>query len=184
MRSPINTPVFIALGGNLGDVPDTFRMALRRLHRLGLSVQKLSSLYRTRALKAPEETRFIPDYWNAVCQVSTALCPRRCLETLLGIENEAGRVREGRWGPRSLDLDLLLFGGEQIAEEGLVVPHPRMRERLFVMAPLAEIGAEFKVMPDGKSVGELCAALSGDAHDILEVRSLEVGYFGAAEEGL
>jgi len=169
-----DTTVFVALGGNLGEVLRTFRRALSRLSELGFFPQALSSAYRTQALTVPGETRLIPDYWNAVCQVITSRSAVECLDVLLRVESEAGRVRAERWGPRTLDLDLLLFGDQQIEQEGLVVPHARMRDRLFVMAPLAEIAPDVLVAPDGKSVREIYTSLSYRSDEIREVRGFEL----------
>ena len=133
MRAPVSA--FIGLGANLGDAAGTLRNALQRiagLPRTQLLAQ--SSLYRT----APIDSGG-PDYVNAVAQVSTALAAPDLLAQLQLIESEAGRERPYRNAPRTLDLDLLLYGDAHIDSATLTVPHPRMTERAFVLVPLAEI---------------------------------------------
>jgi 2-amino-4-hydroxy-6-hydroxymethyldihydropteridine diphosphokinase len=99
-----------------------------------------------------------PGFLNGVAQVRTSLSPRALLDLLLEIETSLGRVRGERWGPRTVDLDLLLYGREQIDEPGLRVPHPRLHERAFALEPLAELDPELDVPGLGR-VSELLAAL-------------------------
>lgn len=100
-----------------------------------VSVTAVSSVYQTEPVGYLEQ----PFFYNMAVKIRTTLSPRKLLALLLDIEKETGRVRGVRWGPRTLDLDLLLFGNQQIEEEGLILPHPRMEERGFVLIPLAEI---------------------------------------------
>ena len=126
---------FVALGANLGDAAQTLRGAFRALDEVpGVRVVRASSLYRT----APVESTG-PDYLNAVAEVSTSLTAPALLDALLAIEQQAGRERPYRNAPRTLDLDLLLYGGARIDSPRLTVPHPRMLARAFVLVPLAEI---------------------------------------------
>lgn len=126
---------YVALGANLGDAADTLRKALQALGGAhGLRLVKASGLYRT----APIESSG-PDYLNAVAEVATTLTAPALLHALQAIENAAGRERPYRNAPRTLDLDLLLYGRASIESHELTVPHPRMRERAFVLVPLAEI---------------------------------------------
>jgi 2-amino-4-hydroxy-6-hydroxymethyldihydropteridine diphosphokinase len=142
---------YIALGANL-DNPAAQVMAgfaaLAALPRTDLVMQ--SSLYRT----APVGYADQPDFINAVAEVETVLSPRELLNALLAIEEEHGRVREFPDAPRTLDLDVLLFGDLQMREDGLTIPHPRMHERAFVLVPLAEI-APLCEIPGHGSVSEL-----------------------------
>lgn len=125
----------IALGANLGDARRTVEAAVDAIGRLpGTEVLARSSLYRT----APVESSG-PDYVNAVVQVRTALAPDALLAALQALEAQAGRERPWRNAPRTLDLDILLYGGSRIDSAALTVPHPRMFERAFVLVPLAEI---------------------------------------------
>jgi 2-amino-4-hydroxy-6-hydroxymethyldihydropteridine diphosphokinase len=133
MRDPVTA--YVALGANLGDPRRALRDAMDRLARLpGTTVTKRSSLYRT----APVGTTG-PDFINAVVEVQTALSAPALLDGLLSIESEAGRERPWPNAPRTLDLDLLLYGSARIDSARLTVPHPRMSERAFVLVPLSEI---------------------------------------------
>lgn len=126
---------YVGLGGNLGDVAGTFRDALRRLAMLpGTQVEGVSSLYRTKPVDATG-----PDFLNAVAALRTSLGPRELLGVLQGIERAHDRERPYRNAPRTLDLDLLWFGGAVLGRPELTLPHPRMHERAFVLAPLAEL---------------------------------------------
>ena len=126
---------YVALGANLGNAAQTLRDALAALGRTpGVRLVRASSLYRT----APVESSG-PDYLNAVAELATTLTAPGLLATLQAIENGAGRERPYRNAPRTLDLDLLLYGDARIESPDLTVPHPRMWDRAFVLVPLAEI---------------------------------------------
>ena len=126
---------FVALGANLGDAAQALRDALTALGDTpGIRVVRASSLYRTAPIQSTG-----PDYVNAVAQVSTTLNAMALLDALQTIEIGAGRQRPYRNAPRTLDLDLLLYGSARIDSSRLTVPHPRMAQRAFVMVPLAEI---------------------------------------------
>lgn len=126
---------YVALGANLGDAMGTVRDALHSLDRTpGIRLVQASSLYRT----APIESSG-PDYINAVAEVVTTLSAPDLLAALQAIEHAAGRERPYRNAPRTLDLDLLLYGSARIESPQLTVPHPRMNERAFVLVPLNEI---------------------------------------------
>lgn len=127
--------VAIALGSNLGDSHHVIESALKRLaYTPGVMLEAQSSVYQTAAVGPPQ-----PDYLNVCALLSTDYSPLSMLETLLAIETAFGRVRRERWGPRLLDLDLLLFDDQIVDQPGLQIPHPRMVERAFVLVPLAEI---------------------------------------------
>jgi 2-amino-4-hydroxy-6-hydroxymethyldihydropteridine diphosphokinase len=133
VRDPVCA--YIGLGANLGEAGRTVAAAVQALGRLpGTTLDKASSLYRSRPVDAAG-----PDFINAVAQVHTTLSAPELLRQLQQLEQEAGRERPYRNAPRTLDLDLLLFGQARISSPGLVVPHPRMRERAFVLLPLAQI---------------------------------------------
>ncbi|MGE0348918.1 2-amino-4-hydroxy-6-hydroxymethyldihydropteridine diphosphokinase [Hydrogenophaga sp.] len=126
---------FVALGANLGDATQTLQTALAALAAVpGVRVRKTSSLYRT----APIESSG-PDYLNAVADITTTLTAPALLDALQTLEQAAGRERPYRNAPRTLDLDLLLYGDSRIQSLTLTVPHPRMWERAFVLVPLHEI---------------------------------------------
>lgn len=131
---------YVALGSNLGDRHRLLEAALRELEALaGVRVLARSRIYET----APEGPPPQRPYLNAVVSLETDLGPRALLEQLLAIEQRAGRIRDGRRNaPRTLDLDLLLYGNLCFREEGLEVPHPRMHLRAFVLEPLRELAAD------------------------------------------
>jgi 2-amino-4-hydroxy-6-hydroxymethyldihydropteridine diphosphokinase len=152
---------YVALGGNLGAVADTFAGALAALDALpGTRVVARSSLYRNPPLGDAGQ----PDFLNAVAAVDTDLPAPELLEALLAIERAFGRTRvaTGRWAPRTLDLDLLLYGAETIDAPGLCVPHPALHERAFVVVPLAEIAPDAQV-PGRGSARTLAAAVDSSA---------------------
>lgn len=132
-RQPV--PVWIALGANLGDASQAVCDAIAAIGQLpGTTLTQQSSLYRT----APVDSNG-PDYINAVVEITTAMTAPALLAALQAIEQAAGRERPYRNAPRTLDLDILLYGGGRISSPTLTVPHPRMHERAFVLVPLAEI---------------------------------------------
>lgn len=148
----------IAVGSNLGD---------RSAHVAG-ALRGLRALPRSRLVAASEPIETDPvgppgqgPYLNAAALVETQLAPEDLLASLLAIERARGRRRTPgeRWGPRTLDLDLLLYGDRVIEAPGLSVPHPRLRERLFVLRPLAAVAPDLPVPPDGRPVRELLDAL-------------------------
>lgn len=130
---------YVALGANLGDPAATMRAAIAALDQLpGSRVTAASSLYRT----APQDAPGQPDYVNAVVALDTDLAAEALLGALLALEQAHGRQRSQRNAARSLDLDLLLYGEQVIDAPGLVVPHPRLHLRAFVLVPLAEIAPD------------------------------------------
>ena len=131
------TRAYVGLGANLGDRDATLRAALEQLSsEPGLSVVAVSSFRETEPVGLVEQPRFL----NAAAAVDTTLRPRDLLDRLLGIERRLGRTRAGpRYGPRTIDLDLLLYGDEIVADEGVDVPHPHLHKRLFALEPLSEL---------------------------------------------
>jgi len=148
-------PAFIGLGSNLGDPAAQIRRALRALAALPETrLVRRSSLYRN----PPAGYLDQPEFINAVARIETRLAPRDLLEELLAIERAHGRVRDFPNGPRTLDLDILLYGERTVREPGLTIPHPRLLERAFVLVPLAEIAPE-TVVPEGGRIADLAAKL-------------------------
>jgi 2-amino-4-hydroxy-6-hydroxymethyldihydropteridine diphosphokinase len=147
------TVAYIGLGSNLGDREENLRAALERLAELG--ALRVSSVRETDPVGFTDQPRFV----NAVAQLETDLGAGALLGRLLEIERELGRdrSREERWGPRMIDLDLLLYGGEVIDEPGLTVPHPRLAERRFVLEPLHELTPDL-ALPDGRRIGDLLSS--------------------------
>jgi 2-amino-4-hydroxy-6-hydroxymethyldihydropteridine diphosphokinase len=153
----LKVQAFIGLGANLGDPESQVRRAIEALRAFPRTrLLASSSLYRS----APVGVAPQPDFVNAVAKVETALPARGLLDELLTAESRFGRERTAPGAPRTLDLDLLLYGDQVIEEAGLVVPHPRMHERAFVLMPLAEIAAEAAIPRKG-SVKTLLAACRG-----------------------
>jgi 2-amino-4-hydroxy-6-hydroxymethyldihydropteridine diphosphokinase len=148
------TRAFVGLGSNLGDSPGIIRVALAQLRALGAGFVN-SDLYVTQPWGGADQ----PAYINAVAAFDTARQPDALLAELLAIEADLGRVRTQRDEPRTIDLDLLLFGDTLSTAERCIVPHPHLRERAFVLGPLAEIAPEARVPPDGATVRALFAAL-------------------------
>lgn len=150
--------VAIGLGGNLGDPAAAVARALRDLDAMdGVDVVAVSPLYRTPPWGKTDQ----PDFVNACALLDTVHAPRILLRHILAIEHGMDRKREERWGPRTIDIDIIVYGDEVLDEPGLTVPHPHATERLFVMRPLADIAPDLVVA--GKPVSHWSDALSADA---------------------
>jgi 2-amino-4-hydroxy-6-hydroxymethyldihydropteridine diphosphokinase len=133
------TRAYLALGSNLGDRAGHLQRAVDELQaKAGIEVVAVSRVYETAPVGGPEQD----DYLNAVVAVETGLDPRALLAVAQECEADAGRVRDERWGPRSLDVDVLLFDEVRMDDPDLTIPHPRMWERGFVLAPLRDIAPE------------------------------------------
>lgn len=146
---------YIGLGANIGEREETLRRAVALLATADrVDVIRVSELRETDPVGVLDQPRFL----NGAVALETTLEPHELLETLLRIERELGRVRGERWGPRAIDLDLLLYGDDVVDEPGLRVPHPRLPERRFVLEPLAELDPALDV-PGLGPVSELLAAL-------------------------
>jgi 2-amino-4-hydroxy-6-hydroxymethyldihydropteridine diphosphokinase len=149
------TRAYVGLGANLGPREETIRRALDLLQRAsGVDVVAVSELRETDPVGVADQPRFL----NGVAALETSLIARELLDLLLDVERELGRVRDERWGPRVIDLDLLLYGDETLDEPGLRVPHPRLHERRFALEPLAELAPELAIPGRGR-VSALLAAL-------------------------
>ncbi|WP_258808315.1 2-amino-4-hydroxy-6-hydroxymethyldihydropteridine diphosphokinase [Pseudidiomarina sp. CB1] len=155
--------IYVGLGANLGNPVQTLTALLERLQQVPeLSHIKCSSFYRS----APMGPQDQPDYVNAVLCAQTHLAPLALLDLLQNLENEFGRVRNRRWGARTLDLDLLLFADVSLHHPRLTVPHPGLTERDFVLVPLHEIAPDL-TLPDGRSIGSLLEHLP--SHDLIKI---------------
>jgi 2-amino-4-hydroxy-6-hydroxymethyldihydropteridine diphosphokinase len=143
---------YVAFGANIGDPAATFAEALREL-RPEVRVAAVSPAYRTRAI-GPEQ----PDYRNLVIEVETALEPLDLLHRLQALEAAHGRVRDVRWGPRTLDLDIIWYDGLEMAGPELILPHPRAHEREFVLRPLCDLAPGLEL--HGRSAADWLAGLA------------------------
>lgn len=146
------TPAYIALGSNLRSPQSQLKKAVAALNMLpDTQLIRVSSIYRSAAVGPGTQ----PDYLNAVLLLETKLSAPALLDAMQQIELKQGRMRDIRWGPRTLDLDLLLYGEANITSLNLTVPHPRMRQRNFVLYPLREISDTNLVLPDGSDLDTL-----------------------------
>lgn len=161
---------FVALGANLGDMEQTLRAALADMGEIGsyksgdqnkpclcdtTIVKRVSAFYKTK----PEGVRDQPDFLNAVCELKTLAAPTELLQHLRSIEDKHGRLRNIKWGPRTLDLDILLYDDLVTDEPSLVIPHPRMQERRFVLEPLCELEPWLVHPLSGKRMADALAEL-------------------------
>lgn len=154
----------IGLGANLGDRLATLRAAVTDLSELG-RVQGVSSLYETAPVGPPQ-----PDFLNAAVRLDSSLEPLALLRALLAIERRHGRERRERWGPRTLDLDLLFSPGVQLVEPGLTLPHPELTRRAFALAPLLDVAPDARDPISGQRYEDVFRALTASG-----VRRLETG---------
>jgi 2-amino-4-hydroxy-6-hydroxymethyldihydropteridine diphosphokinase len=145
----------IALGSNLGNSPTILESSLKTLSQTAnITIESHSSWYRTAPVGPPQ-----PDYLNGCAVLKVQLTPEVLLSTLLEVEQQFGRVRRERWGPRTLDLDLLLYDDLILDTPALKIPHPRMRERAFVLVPLAEIAPDWIDPVSKKAIAQLVQAV-------------------------
>jgi 2-amino-4-hydroxy-6-hydroxymethyldihydropteridine diphosphokinase len=153
---PGPVPVYLGLGSNLGDRRSNL---LNALHLLGerLTLERISSLYETRPLGYEEQPLFL----NAVCRAATEIGPFQLLSVIKGIEVALGREPGFRNSPRPIDVDILFYGDLIIESPQIVVPHPRLEERAFVLIPLAEIGPDLVHPINGRSIGDLASGVQG-----------------------
>lgn len=152
---------YLGLGSNLGN-----RLAFLRggrdtlINRSDITLVQASGVYETEAVGGPPDN---PLFLNTVLQIETSLSPEKLLEACLAVEDEFGRSRPVRWSPRTLDIDILFYEGQVICEEHLTIPHPRLQERSFVLAPLLEIAPDLTHPVLDKTVAEMAAGSSGVA---------------------
>lgn len=157
------TQIYIALGANLGAPEETLKRLLDHLQKTPeLDAIRCSSFYRSKPMGPQDQ----PDYVNAVLTATTDLGPLALLDFLQHLETLFGRVRGRRWGARTLDLDILLYGSLTLNHERLLIPHPGLAERDFVVLPLAELEPTLE-LPDGRSIGSLIEQIN--SHDLVKI---------------
>lgn len=150
---------YLGLGSNLGN-----RLAFLRggrdtlINQPEIKLIQTSGVYETEAVGGPPDN---PCFLNAVLQVQTSLDPHQLLEACLAVEDEFGRSRPVRWAPRTLDIDILFYADQVVCEEHLIIPHPRLQERAFVLAPLLEIAPNLKHPQLDQTITELAAGRAG-----------------------
>jgi 2-amino-4-hydroxy-6-hydroxymethyldihydropteridine diphosphokinase len=169
-------PLLLGLGANLGDATATLAAAVELIGELdGVTIEEVSSVYETPPWPPPDDPRHVPQdpYLNLVVRARTRLAPESLLVQLLELEALLGRDRsvEQRWGPRPIDIDLLVLGDEVRDTDGLTLPHPRLSERAFVLVPALEVWPG-GTLPDGRRLTQLLAALA-PIEDILLVDRLD-----------
>jgi len=159
MTPGATAPAFIALGSNLGEPALQLQRAVAALAALpDTRLEQVSGVYRSAAVGPGSQ----PDYLNAVARLVTRLAPESLLDALQRIEEAQGRERGVRWGPRTLDLDILLYGDHRIHSARLTIPHPRMHQRDFVLYPLREISNTNLALPGGADIDSLLDRLPRD----------------------
>jgi 2-amino-4-hydroxy-6-hydroxymethyldihydropteridine diphosphokinase len=150
----MSIPVRLALGSNLGDREELLQQARDLIEERLLTGLVCSPIHETDPVGPPQ-----PKYLNQIVRGECEVSAMDALQICLGIEKQMGRERTLQWGPRSIDIDILTFGDQQISETMLTIPHPRLMERSFVLAPWADLEPNFVVPVTGRSVADLLAAL-------------------------
>ncbi|RWR04730.1 2-amino-4-hydroxy-6-hydroxymethyldihydropteridine diphosphokinase [Siminovitchia fortis] len=152
----MNNIAFLSLGSNIGDREKWLKEAVRELDQTdGIKVEKVSSIYETDPVGYTDQDPFL----NIAVKIKTSLSARELLTRCLYVEQRLGRVREFRWGPRKIDLDILLYNNENIRMEDLQIPHPRMTERAFVLVPLLEIDGKVRLPHQNVSLVEVLSEI-------------------------
>lgn len=156
--------IFLGIGSNLGDKAQHLRSALEELERRGVTICRCSAFYRT----APWGIEAQDDFLNAVCEVQYPHSPEALLDLVLAIETDMGRIRQQKWGPRLIDIDLLEFHRQTLQSERLTLPHPYYPVRDFVLVPLAELEPEWVPTGQQQTLRQLVAQLDAPLPQVVE----------------
>jgi 2-amino-4-hydroxy-6-hydroxymethyldihydropteridine diphosphokinase len=148
--------VYIGLGSNLGDRAANLAEARRRVQELGITISRESSIFET----APRDIIDQPRFLNQVIQAATDWLPRQLMTRLLRLERDMGRTRSVPKGPRSIDLDILYYGDSLVTIQRLEIPHPRIRERRFVLEPMAELAPDLRDIRQGLTIRQMLVAVA------------------------
>jgi len=155
--------ILIGLGSNVGDREKNIITAIQKLgNHQEICIEKISSLYETKPVGITAQ----PDFLNGAISITTTLAPRKLLEVCLNVECQMGRIRDQRWGPRNIDIDILVYDEHVIVDEVLCIPHPRLYERRFVLIPLQEIAGAIPIY-QGQTAGELLNKIVEDSDVVL-----------------
>lgn len=149
--------VYLSLGSNIGDRASNLRQAISQLNAAGIQVRRVSPAYETEPVDYTDQRWFL----NLVVEAETDLFPRQLLARTAAIERALGRVRSAPKGPRTIDIDILLYGQARMRTTDLEIPHPRMAERRFVLAPLADLAPDLRHPASGRTIRELLEQLEG-----------------------
>lgn len=167
---------YLGLGSSLGNRMQNLRDALRRLENLGPGVQivAVSPIYESPHMGLKQEdTQQYPPHLNGAVKIETRLSPKELLERVQAVEEAGGRQRTQRWGPRTIDVDILLYDDITLDREDLRLPHPRITERAFVLRPLADIAPDLQ-LPDGRAIGDLLQSDNIRRQQVVQVDSHEL----------
>lgn len=161
--------ILIGLGSNVGNRQENIIRAIAELsqHR-EITIDKVSSLYETKPVGLTDQ----PDFLNGAISIRTTLEPLRLLEVCLQVECKMGRVRKQRWGPRNIDIDILMYHNQSSCDEVLEIPHPRLQERAFVLIPVKEIASDI-VVYQGLTAGEVLQTIN-DSNDVRLYAEMEI----------
>lgn len=161
--------ILIGLGSNIGDRHKNIVTAIQKLNQYKeINIDKISSLYETKPIGVTAQ----PDFLNGVISISTILSPLKLLEVCLEVERQMGRTRNERWGPRNIDIDILMYDDFVSQDEVLNLPHPRLHERCFVLVPLQEIASQIPIY-QGLTAGELLNSRD-DRFDVVFYESINI----------